>query len=181
MRKAILLGGTTFALAAASAAHADPLLGLYVGAGAIQSNVGNVLNTGSDISDQEYKLFAGVQPAGSPVGFEAEYLDFGSQINSFSKVKADAWNYSALAHVPLPLPFLSIYGKAGIAQDDVRGFFAEGGRLVTRDAQATQFTFGGGFQVTAGNVAARLEYQHFPLINTDGANVFSLGIQFTFL
>lgn len=180
MRKAFLLAGAALALAA-GAAQADPLLGLYVGAGAIHSNIDHVLDTNLDINDEEYKVFAGIRPAGSPLGFEAEYLDLGSRSNGVVRAKSNAWAYEALLPIPLPLPLVSLFAKAGLAQDEVRGSLAERALIVSRDEQASQFTYGAGVQLNLGSAGARLEYQHFPLISTSGANVVTIGVQFTFL
>lgn len=178
MRKTLLMGA---ALAAATgAAHADPVLGVYLGAGVIQSDVDNALNTNLDIHDHEYKVFAGIHPLASPIGFEAQYLDLGSRSNGIVSAQSQAWAYDAIIKVPLPLPLLNLYGKAGIARDEVSGTLL--GRIpLGVDDSATQFTYGAGVQLNAGSFGVRLEYEHFPLIRTDGANVYTLGVLFTFL
>jgi hypothetical protein len=42
-------------------------------------------------------------------------------------------------------------------------------------------TCGAGVQLNAGAFGVRLEYEHFPLIHTDGANVYTLGVLFNVL
>jgi hypothetical protein len=176
MRKPFLLGAFAFA-AGAGVAHADPLLGLYAGAGAINSSVNNVLHTHEDISNNEWKAFAGIKPVGSPLGFEASYMDFGTRSNVFENVHGNAWTFDALGHIPLGGPFLSVYGKAGLTRTSLSGHTATGGV----DDHGSQFTYGGGVQVRLGGVGARLEYEHLNIPNTDGANVVTLGVLFNFL
>lgn len=180
MRKSLLLG--TLAIAA-GAAHADPLLGLYAGVGAIHSTVDNVFDTRQSIENSEWKAFVGIKPLGSPLGFEAEYLDLGSRTFDFGRVSGDTWAFDAVGHVPLPLPFLTIYGKAGLSRLEVRGDVTSPfgpGRLRYSD-QSSQFTYGAGVQVKFAGIGARLEYEHFNVSNSDGADVVTLGVLFSFL
>lgn len=179
MRKALLFGAAL--AAAAGAAHADPALGVYVGAGAVQSDADHVLNTNLDIHDERYKFFAGIHPPASPLGFEAQYVDFGSRDRGAERAQSDAWAFDAVATVPLPLPLLQLYGKAGLARDEVSGTVLARGSPEREDDDASQFTYGAGVQLQAGAFGVRLEYEHFPLIHTDGANVYTLGVLFSFL
>jgi OmpA-OmpF porin, OOP family len=178
MRKSLLLGG---ALAlAAGAAHADPVLGMYVGAGALQSNVDNAGDLDLDIHDKEWKLFAGIKPVASPLGFEAEYVDFGSITTPFAHTSADAWAFDAIGHLPLPVPFTTVYAKAGLSRWDVSGSVAGFPALQFSDT-SSQFTYGAGVQVQVQGLGARLEYEHFNIADTNGANVFTIGVLFSFL
>jgi opacity protein-like surface antigen len=181
MRKSVLLGG---ALAfAAGAAHAEDVLGLYVGAGAIQNKVEGVGGSSVDVDlyNKQWKAFAGIKPGASPLGFEAEYLNFGSATTATAHASADAWAFDAIGHVPMPLPFLSIYGKAGVSRIEASGSVTVPGISLRFSDQQSQFTYGAGVQVQVQGLGARLEYEHFNLSNTDGVNVFTVGVLFRFM
>jgi opacity protein-like surface antigen len=176
MRKALLLCALCLP---AAAAHAD-VVGLYVGAGVTTGSVDNVLNSGVDIRNTDWKVFAGVHPSLSPVGLELEYLDFGSEDRNFVHAEANAAALDAIGYLPLPLPFLSVYAKAGVSRWEVKASEVAS-QVITLDDHGTQFTFGAGAQVHFGNVAVRVEYERFNIVNTDGAGIVTLGMQLTLL
>jgi hypothetical protein len=176
MRKSLLLGTLVLAAGAgAGTAQADPMLGLYAGVGAISGSVDNVFDTHQDISNKEWKAYAGLRPAGSPLGFEAEYLTFGHNDTFFGDAGAHLWAYDAVGYIPVGLPFLHLIAKGGIAHWTVNlrdfGF----------DDHANQFTWGVGGQANFGALGVRLEYEKFNVSNTDGAHAVTLGVSFTFL
>jgi hypothetical protein len=189
MRKSLLLG--TLALAAgAGTAQADPLLGLYAGVGAISGSVDNVFDSHQDISNKEWKAYAGLRPVGSPLGFEAEYLDFGSYHADFGGIgSADAsahlYAFDAVGYIPVGVPFLQLIAKAGLARWDVSGNvqFVGGGPFTSfgEEDHAYQFTWGAGAQANFGALGVRLEYEKFNVSGTDGAHAVTLGVSFTFL
>jgi hypothetical protein len=113
-----------------TAALADNPLGAYVGAGVGASNVGNSYDYGYygryHDDDVAWKAIAGIRPI-PWVGAEAEWIDFGSghgdngyygfgdyYANSVSHPKAAV--LYGIGYLPLPLPFLDVYGKAGVAR-----------------------------------------------------------------
>jgi hypothetical protein len=177
MRKLLALGALAMAT---GSAHADSLLGLYAGAGITQAKVENFQGTGLDIDHTNWKVFAGLHPSLSPVGVEAEYLDFGSATKIGAHAESKAFAAYAMGFLPIPLPLLSVYGKAGLSRWQLSGSTVSPGFFGLSD-HGTQFTWGVGGQVHFGNVAARLEYERFNISGTDGANVVTLGAQFTFL
>jgi opacity protein-like surface antigen len=177
MRRIFLIG--ILALAG-GVAQADTLIGVYGGAGITQAKVDNFLSTGLDIHNTSWKLFAGVHPSPAPIGVEAEYLDFGSQTNSFAHAESRAFAVDALGYLPLPIPILDIYGKIGLSRWQLSGSILDR-RIFGLDDHGTQLTWGVGGQAHFGALAARLEYEHFNINGTDGANVYTLGVLFTFL
>jgi len=177
MRKLLFL---CILLLAAGAAEAEPGLGLYAGAGLTTGSVGNFVGSGLDISNTSYKLFAGVKPPGSPVGLEAAYLDFGSQTNTIAHASADAWAFDVVGHLPLPVPVISVYGKAGVNRWSISGNVVSP-TFIGVDDTGVNFTWGVGALAHFGNLAARLEYEHFSVNNTDGANIVTIGVQVTLL
>jgi hypothetical protein len=167
---------------AAGTAHADPPLGLYAGAGVTSTSIRNMLGTGQDMNNTgKWKALTGIKPAGSPLGFEAEYLDFGSA----SPGAGEAYAYDAVGYIPLRAPFLSLLGKAGVAR------WEEKANLTS--LHAYQFTWGAGAQAMSGGVGLRLEYERFniripnPNYGPAGryfdthASAITLGMLFTFL
>jgi OmpA-like transmembrane domain len=110
---------------------ADDLLGFYVGAAIGESYVRTskeiVGDTGYDYhfdrQQSAWKVTAGLRPI-SPLGVELEYIDFGNPIAGLSNTglgglsRADqkAVTLFGLGYLPLPVPFLDVYGKLGIAR-----------------------------------------------------------------
>ena len=99
---------------------------------------------------------------------EGDYLDLGSHTDQYfggtGSVHSDAQAFAAYAvgFLPLPIPFLDIYGKAGLANwrlhQDTN--LAPGDFFHYSD-NGTDFAWGVGGQVHFGNVGARLEYESF--------------------
>jgi hypothetical protein len=174
----------------AGVAHADSPLGLYAGAGVTSASVGNMEGTGQTMSNTEWKAFAGIKPAGSPVGFEAGYLDFGSKNYYGAPLWGEAYAYDAVGHIPLPVPFLSLLGKAGVARWEEKSTDPASFGALTSE-HAYQFTWGAGAQARLGGLGVRLEYERFniryPVLGWAGryfdthAHVITLGVLFTFL
>ena len=116
---------------------------LYVGAGVGASNVGNSYDYGYyggyHDDDVAWKAIVGIRPVPF-VGAEAQWIDFGSghgdngyygfgdyYANSISHPKAAV--LYGVGYLPLPLPFLDVYGKAGVArlQTDLTTYQYTGG------------------------------------------------------
>ena len=138
---AAVLGLAAGACAAAAPARAENLLGFYVGAGVGESTVRSDDNfSGGFGYDGFYndprhhfgwKALAGIRPI-SIVGAELEYIDFGHPGGDGGYY---GYNYGpdshpraiaafGVGHLPLPIPFLDIFGKAGAARlhTNVDGF-----------------------------------------------------------
>lgn len=178
----ITLLATLLALSlGAEAAHAEGLL--YVGAGVSDNKLDDIGNSVSHISDASWKVLLGTRPV-KWFAVEGDYLDLGSHTDQFisgggtGSVHSDATAFAAYAvgFLPLPLPFLDIYGKAGLAnwrlhQDTTAENFPG---LLHYSDNGTDFAWGVGAQVHFGDIGARLEYEHFNIANTSGAKVISL-------
>jgi hypothetical protein len=183
----VLLAAAT--AAASTAALADNPLGAYVGAGVGASNVGN-----SDYYDYGYyggyhdnnvawKAIFGVRPIPF-AGAEAEWIDFGSgdgnpgyysngyfYSNSSSHPKAAL--FYGIGYLPLPIPFLDVYGKAGAArlQTDITTYAYPSGYCPPPAAACSapvayrtdewdwKFTWGAGVQYKWQDFAFRAEYE----------------------
>ena len=173
----------------AGAAHADNGL-LYVGAGISNDNLKDITATNSSLSSTNWKVWAGVRPV-SLFAVEADYIDLGSQSvtsqfvsgTTSTHVNYKAFTGYAVGYVPIPLPYLDVFGKVGLAR-----WTASGGATTvigpnppgffSLSDNGTQFAWGAGGQLHIGNFGARLEYENFSIRNTDGANLVSLSLFF---
>jgi hypothetical protein len=138
----------------------------------------------SDIDSTSWKVLAGFRPI-SPFAVEVDYMNLGSQTNTFfngaevSHSDAKAFAGYAVGFLPIPLPFLDVYGKAGLARwkldGSSSGFAPPPGNFFAVSNQGTEFAWGVGTQAHIGNIGGRLEYEDFNIPNTNGAKVFSLA------
>ena len=174
---------------------------LYVGAGVSNNQVDDITHTGvpfSRINKTSWKAFAGVRPI-PYLGAEVNYMDLGNRTDRFlngtsgvgsgtySRSDARAWAAYAVGFVPLPpaVPFLDLYGKAGLARWRLSGASDAGSLPPTSSGfydftdRGTSFAWGVGAQAHVGNIGARLEWEHFNIANTNGARVWSLAAVFS--
>jgi len=200
------------ALTSASA-FADNPLGFYLGAGLGESTVRSdnygygygAYNDYYGYGDHHFawKAVAGIRPI-SIIGAELEYLDFGhpgsdsGYYNSFYYYGPDshprAVTAFAVGYLPLPLPFIDIYGKAGVARlhtivngfdgPNCAGFNSPCPSQVTATASSqsvwdTRFAYGAGVQSKIWGVALRAEYERInsPFGDPD---MLSVGATWTF-
>ena len=189
--------------ASATALAADPI-GLYVGAGVGESNLRNDgygFNDyyGYDNHQSAWKLIAGVRPVLSPIGAEFEYIDFGSaNVNSnyffngnyFNGNNSDAKATAlfGVGYLPLGLPFLDVYGKAGVARLQINAatYYSPCQAPTTcvlastlNNSWSTDFAYGVGVQTRFGNLGVRAEYER---ISAAGGNpdALTVGATWTF-
>ncbi|HUA88891.1 MAG TPA: outer membrane beta-barrel protein [Steroidobacteraceae bacterium] len=154
-------------LAASAAAHADDLLGLYVGAGVGQSTLKQDYYQ-IDSHTTGWKVLAGWRPI-SVVGAEVEYVGLGSKSVTYQSLaqtidtKAHATALFAVGYLPVPLPYLDLYAKLGAArvQNDttVTSFGLPGSTVL--DNNRTSFAWGAGAQFKFGLPAIKVEYERF--------------------
>ena len=180
----------------ACAAHADDSP-FYVGAGISRNKLSQITNSGldfSDISHTSWKALVGVRPI-SLFAVEADYLDLGSgsrsvvipgagtcqggtpncaNFNTHSDGKAFA--AYAMGFLPVPMPFLDLYAKAGLSRWKLNGSTTITHNLFEFSDSGTSFAWGAGAQVHVGNVGARLEYESYNIPNTNGAQIISLDV-----
>jgi len=168
----------------ATAAHADNGL-VYVGAGVLRDKLSDVAATNSDFDETSWKVLAGFRPI-SLFAVEADYLDLGSHTSTFLNVNTHlqykAFGAYAVGFAPLPVPFLDVFGKLGLARWSSSGSStAPPSGLFSLSDNGTEFAWGVGAQVHVGNLGGRLEYEAFHVPNTSGANVVSLSVILSFL
>jgi len=164
---------------AAGAAHADDEM-LYVGAGILRDNVSDIATINSSLNATSWKAFVGFRPV-SLFAVEADYLDLGSETESFLgssvHLQYKAFGAYAVGFAPIPVPYLDVFGKVGLARWSVSGSTSlPPGSLFSLSDNGTDFAWGVGGQVHIGNVGGRLEYEDFHIRNTSGAGIFSLSV-----
>jgi opacity protein-like surface antigen len=182
MRKLLILIALVSAGGVAQAADN----GFYVGGGVSQvklDDLGDDFDTGDlddfKIDDTAWKLIAGFRPM-KMFAIEANYDDLGKENSSVGGVdfNADAKAFSVYAVGFLPIPIVDLYAKAGLARWETN---ARADGLFDLDDNGTDFAYGAGVQVNFGSLAARLEYEQFDVKHTDGVELLSLGVTYTFL
>lgn len=178
-----LCGGCVLALASTALRAAD---GPYVGVGLTRAAINDVF--GSDlhltIRNTEPELIAGLRLI-DVFGVELNYMDLGSEdrgiLSGLGTAHADAKQFSAFAVGYLPLPLIDLFGKAGLMRWQLSGNASAGGTsLFDVSDSGTEFAWGLGAQAKLGPFAPRLEWEHSPIPNTSGLNMWTLGVTFTF-
>ncbi len=197
------------ALGASTAALADNPLGLYIGAGVGESQIDNNYNYynpygyggGFHNHDAAWKVIAGLRPI-SFVGADLEYIDFGNAggnngyFNGYYDYGVSAHPKATvlygLGYLPIPLPFLDVYGKLGVAHLQTNNSYysnvcplpaANGSAsCITEsrfDQQDTKFAYGAGVQAKFQDFAFRGEYERISSTYGD-PNAFMVSVTWTF-
>ena len=96
------------------------------------------------------------------------------------ETKAKAAAAYAVFSLPIPLPILDVYAKAGLARWELDGSF-DGTGIDDLDDKGTDFAYGAGAQLNFGSLGVRLECEHFDIDHTDGLELLTLGATYTFL
>jgi hypothetical protein len=168
-------GALAFAAAPAHAAGI-PGLNLYMGAGLGQSNAdlsdGDIGATDFDKKDMGWKVFVGGRFL-SYFGAELDYIDFGKPAGDDAELKYKALAGFGLFYMPIPLPILDLYIKAGMAKLDYDLDVDLGAGVNTKD---TKFAYGGGLQLKFGSWAIRGEYEQF---KAEGSKPSMLSLSFS--
>lgn len=175
VRQALMALATAGGLAM-TAAPAQAL-DFYMGAGIGQSNAGLNANDLAipefDKTDMGWKLFAGLKV--TMFGAELDYINFGKPSGTDTEVRYKGLAGYGLFYLPLPVPFLDIYAKAGLARVDA-DFEIDTDSFSTDD---TKFAYGAGVQLKFGALAVRGEYEKFKV---EGAkpSLLSLSAAYSF-
>jgi Outer membrane protein beta-barrel domain len=178
MRRLILI---TVLTVGTTAARADNGF-FYVGAGVVRNSLTGITDLGGlpDLKNTSWKAFGGVRPL-NWLAAEADYIDLGSgsgtATTNFGEVSSHtdgkAFAAFAVGFLPIPLPVIDVYGKAGLARWKLNGNVGSLGSLSTN---GTEFAWGIGVQAHISMIGARLEYENFNVPNTSGASVASLSV-----
>src|SRR5215475_2552165 len=127
MRKLLLLTGLALGASVAQADNGS----FYFGAGVTSNKLNDIVVQGTafpDIHSTSWNVFAGFRPI-SAFAVEADYLDLGSETvegpctvccmqacRGLFQSDAQAFAAYALGFLPLPVPYLDVYGKVGFAR-----------------------------------------------------------------
>ena len=162
--------------------------GVYLGAGVSQvklDNVGKDFNTGNlndfKLDDTSWKLIGGFRPIDN-FAVELNYMDLGNESRTVGGVpfNVDGKAYAGYAVGFLPIGPIDLFAKGGLVRWESNA--NAGGPLGFRfDDKGTEFGYGAGVQARLGSLAARLEYEQFDVDHTDGVELLSLGVTWTFL
>lgn len=185
MRK--LLIGLVFLSIAGMAQAADN--GFYLGAGVSQTEIDAFDDDAFGVGDLDdfkidntsYKIIAGFRPLDF-MAIEANYIDLGDGevgVGDFT-FRTEAKAIAAYALFSLPIPIVDVYAKLGVARWELDGSF-DGTDIDDLDDEATEFAYGVGAQMNFGSLGARLEWENFDVDRTDGAELLTLGLTWTFL
>jgi opacity protein-like surface antigen len=169
--RSLLLGCA--AAACCAPVFADDLLGIYVGAGVGRTDVRQDYYQ-IDAHATGWKLLAGWRPI-SLLGVEAEYADLGSKgVNTYADTVHVSTNSKAtaayvLGYLPVPLPWIDIYGKVGAARvkADTNAYtnpgYASCGLCTPSsfDSSKNSVAWGAGLQFKLDRWAARLDFERF--------------------
>lgn len=174
-----LLFATLACAGSVSSACADEGLGAYAGFGVGQSEI-NVDSLDFSAHATGWKALFGLRPI-SLFGAEVEYVDFGSPhgVSSFGRVDTQASGPAVfgLGYLPLPLPYLDIYGKAGLSNVQQRatvrlasgfGTCAIGVGCDGFNRTESEFAWGAGSQIKSGAFAVRLDFEQ---LRASGGNL----------
>jgi opacity protein-like surface antigen len=168
------------ALATGTAQAGVPGVDVYMGVGVGQSNAdvsaGDLPSVSNfDKKDTGWKVFFGGRFV-SMFGAELDYIDFGKPSGGGAEIKYKALAGFGMFYVPLPLPILDVYAKAGVARlnSDLR---VTSSSFNTKD---TKFAYGAGVQLKFGSFAIRGEYEQFKVDGTK-PTMLSVGFSKSFL
>jgi len=205
MRGTSLLAAVPFVLAVrlVAASDLDPL-GFYIGGAAGRAEVRSSITTQPsyefDEHDAGWKVLVGVRPI-RLFAAEIEYVDFGhptattaaaqlAPFTLYSDVLQRAPTLSGLLYAPIPLPYLDVYARAGLARLQSSGNpflnctsgpcpqFAPYPSFPF-DRTATDFLYGAGLQVKYSALALRLEYERINDSRGD-PDMLSAGVTWSF-
>jgi opacity protein-like surface antigen len=164
-----------------SAFAADGLVGFYVGAGAGQANLRidqGPSRAARDLADSHgaWKGYVGIRPL-SVIGAELSYFDMGSvrittdaATAGYARAEQRGVALYGVGYLPIPVPFLDVFGKAGVARTRsvLNGKYP--GNWVTANcllfqssSNESRFAWGAGlqFKLPVTGLAIRAEYERF--------------------
>lgn len=144
---------------------------LYLGVGLGQSNA-DISAPSFDEKDTAWKIYTGARFL-SFAGVELDYINFGKPSGGGADVKYRGLAGYGLYYLPIPLPVLDVYVKAGLARVDVNPSFAA-------NTDDTKFAYGAGLQLKFASFAIRGEYERFK-VESSKPSLLSVGFSKSFL
>lgn len=190
MRKLILVMVLTLGTTAAQAENGLFYLGTGVTTSSLTDNSNGVA---TDLKNTSWKAFAGVRPF-KWLAAEVDYIDLGSgSSNPFSntliistQAKASAWAAYVVGFLPVLMPVVDFYAKAGIARWKLNSSYTQYDYNFPEDvtnisSSPTGFDFAGGIGAQAhfGIAGVRLEYEALN-VHSNYTQVVSLSLFLSF-
>lgn len=192
---------------ASTAAVADTPPAVYVGAaigGSFSRSEDNAAFNYSALrfhqNNPGWKAFIGARPV-PLLGVELAYIDFGNASGPSpsahifgyfkDKLKESATALFGVGYLPLPVPFLKLYGKLGVARLHAEtqvsylppscpvGLNCSVPYTLSQNRWSTDLAYGAGVQARYGSAGIRAEYERINASSAD-PNLFSLGITWNF-
>ena len=201
-RTPLAICAVAFSTVSAAAIAADPL-GFYIGGSVGQAHVRSTTADGDilifDARRPGWKAFVGVHPIPF-LGFEVAYTDFGNAhapeppavwpAYSINGSRQSAVTAFGVGYLPIPIPFLDVYGKLGVARLDTdihqtnqpwgcAAYSYCGPTTITQDLWSTDFAYGAGVQAKFGQFAVRAEYERIDARPGD-PDLLSVGMSWRF-
>ncbi len=199
-RFAVIAALATGLVLASQSARAEDPLGFYLGGSIGQANVRldqSVPDTATSFDEHHsgWKAMVGFRPI-SVVGAELEYIDFGkpstTNTSGTGTTQTEAQSKAAalfgMVYLPLPVPFLDVFGKAGYSRlqttADVVGVQCVAGApgcgsLFALNRTDARLAYGAGAQLKFANMAVRAEYERIDA-STGDPDMLSLGLTWGF-
>jgi opacity protein-like surface antigen len=193
---------------ASTTVFADNLLDVYVGGSVGEAHLRtedtsafNYYSVPFNARNTAWKAFVGVRPI-SQLAIEVSYTDFGKAVGpgppdlivSYYEAtsRQSAISAFAIGHLPLPVPFLDVYAKLGLADLHTDSQVT----LAPYDCPAsepyvclphtrsdnrwnTDLTYGAGVQAKFGPFAVRAEYERIDA-HVGNPDLLSIGASWTF-
>ena len=190
------IASAAIAACLASPAFADDLVGAYIGAGVgegrVAAGTAGLGGASGNFAESHlaYRLDFGIQPTGTPLALELEYLDLGQPDLPYTPALSGSVSQRGgalflLYYLPIPtIPTVQAYVKAGGSRITTHANFLAcspaGCALDSLNPTNNAFAAGLGVQWTLGSWAVRGEYERF---NAGGGNpsLLTIGLDWTFL
>jgi opacity protein-like surface antigen len=174
MRKAILATAALLASTATMAADNGIYLGASLGRANVDIDRNNIPRVDGD--DTGFKFIAGIRPL-DWFAVEASYVNFGEVEDG--PLQADTDGISAFGVFFVPVGPIDLFAKGGLISFDST-IKLDSGVAVRRD-DGTNLAYGAGVQFRLLSLSLRAEYERFDIDDYKDANMFSIGVTYTFL
>ena len=174
------LVGSAF-VAGTALADDEVIRGFYAGGAITQARFDDDNFSLSDVDEEDnsWKIIGGYR-FHENFAFEASYVDFGEltarQLTGSGPFRAEARGISAFAVGLIPVPYVDLFAKVGMARIDSK----TRGLLDDFDDDTTEFAYGAGAQWRWRNLAVRAEYEKYDTDVIGDLDLISVGATYTF-